>query len=80
VAERGTERAIALLGGELGRLQLLATGIPPGVNGGIYLLRVNLESTGVLHSGYSRNLLGFYTPDILGVYAVFYTPDILEIY
>jgi len=50
------------------------------MNGGVYLLRVNLESTGVLYSGYSRNLLGFYTPDILGVYAVFYTPDILGIY
>jgi len=25
---------------------------------------------GVLHSGYSRSLLGFYTPDVLGVYGV----------
>jgi len=58
----------------------LAAGIPPGVNGVVYLLRVNLETTAVLHSGYFRNLLGFYTPDILGVYAVFYTPDILGIY
>jgi len=49
------------------QFRVLAMGSPPGVNGGVYLLRINLESTGVLHSGYSRNILGFYTPGILGV-------------
>jgi len=28
----------------------------------------DLGSKGVLHSGYSRNLPGFYTPDTLGDY------------
>jgi len=67
MADRGTGRAIALLGGELGWLRLeLATGIPAGLtySGWTGSLR------GVLHSGYSRSLLRFYTPDVLGVYGV----------
>jgi len=36
----------------------LATGIPPGVDGGVYLLRVILDPR------------GSYTPDILGIYQV----------